>query len=253
MAETITPRAGVRQWSAGTDTVSRTDFNETFANIEDRMALDDQGVHADRPAPGIRGRYWYSTDQKIHYRDTGSAWEVLGGNTLSAKHTATNVSTPAAILQRIAGQSSDILRLINESGQSLSSFTSNGGLKMGGVYITSLLNESVADRIGDASLSAASMTKDQPAAVFRGAANQATNIVETRLSSNAVVSRVDSAGVTHVTSIRKVVDTDPTTDAEYTTRGYVKRAMPTWKIANMSQAQYDALTTKDANTLYIIT
>lgn len=253
MAETITPRAGVRQWSAGTDTVSRSDFNETFANIEDRMALDYQGVHANRPAPGIRGRYWYSTDQKVHYRDTGSAWEVLGGNTFSTKHTATNVSTPAATLERIAGQSSDILRLINESGQSLSSFTSDGGLKMGGVYITSLLNESVADRIGGASLSAASMTKDQPAAVFRGAQGQAANIVETRLSSNAVVSRVDNSGVSHVMSIRKMVDTDPTTDSEYATRGYVTRTMPTWKIRNLTQVQYDALAAKDANTLYVIT
>lgn len=77
MAETRTPRLGLPQWSAGTDSPSRADFNEAFAALEQLGALDLQGTVAARPAPGVRGRYYYATDQGQLSRDDGTAWQPM--------------------------------------------------------------------------------------------------------------------------------------------------------------------------------
>ena len=78
MAFTTTTRFGLPQWSSGSDTVGRTQFNNAFAQIESLAAQDAQGTRAARPAPATRGRYYYATDIGMVYRDTGSAWALVG-------------------------------------------------------------------------------------------------------------------------------------------------------------------------------
>lgn len=38
------------------------------------VAYDNQGTLAQRPAAGVRGRYYFASDNAVLYRDTGTAW-----------------------------------------------------------------------------------------------------------------------------------------------------------------------------------
>lgn len=84
MAETLTPRLGIRRWSADADTPSRAEFDADHATLDDLTAIDLQGTLAARPPAAIRGRYYYATDNGILYRDTGAAWATVGTQDLSA-------------------------------------------------------------------------------------------------------------------------------------------------------------------------
>jgi microcystin-dependent protein len=41
------------------------------------VAFDNQGVLSSRPAPGVRGRYYFATDLGVLYRDDGTAWTAF--------------------------------------------------------------------------------------------------------------------------------------------------------------------------------
>ena len=43
-------------------------------SIPGGVAYDNQGTFAQRPAAGVRGRYYFTTDNGVLYRDTGAAW-----------------------------------------------------------------------------------------------------------------------------------------------------------------------------------
>lgn len=74
MAITYTTRLGLIQWGAGTDPVSRAQFNATFADIEDKAAFDKQSTAIARPSAGVRGTWHYATDTGQFARDDGSNW-----------------------------------------------------------------------------------------------------------------------------------------------------------------------------------
>lgn len=77
MAESTTTRLALPRWTAGGDTLNRVELDTAMANLEDRAAIDVQGTLAARPAPGVRGRYYFADDEPpagVLYRDTGTAW-----------------------------------------------------------------------------------------------------------------------------------------------------------------------------------
>jgi hypothetical protein len=74
MAVTTTTRLGLNNWGAGTDPFTRAQANADHAALDNLAAIDMQGVFSSRPAAGVRGRYYFATDQARLYRDTGSAW-----------------------------------------------------------------------------------------------------------------------------------------------------------------------------------
>lgn len=81
MAVTTTPRVGLTRWSAGTDPLRRSQLDTAMANIEKYlMRAETPGTLAARPAAGIVDRYYYATDVKCLYRDTGAAWEAVGSD-----------------------------------------------------------------------------------------------------------------------------------------------------------------------------
>lgn len=84
MTETRTPRMGQPQWSAGTDSPSRTDFNEAFLNTETRTAYDTGEDYTSLPVTGlVAGRYAMLTvsgDGYSLYRYSGAAWQFVGGS-----------------------------------------------------------------------------------------------------------------------------------------------------------------------------
>jgi len=79
MTETRTARLSLPNWGADTDSPSRADFDEAFNNLEQWTAIDlMDDVLANRPAPEVRGRYFRATDTNAVYRDTGTAWRLIG-------------------------------------------------------------------------------------------------------------------------------------------------------------------------------
>jgi hypothetical protein len=76
MTITSTPRLGLTQWSAGSDSVNHEQFNSDFANLEALVPVYGQGVFASRPTVGVPGRFYFATDTQILYYDTGTAWVI---------------------------------------------------------------------------------------------------------------------------------------------------------------------------------
>lgn len=87
-----------------------------LANALDNAAIDlAEGLLSARPAPSIRGRWYYATDVGILYRDSGSTWRVVGlaPDVVTAAHildgTITNaeISASAAIAESKLALASD--------------------------------------------------------------------------------------------------------------------------------------------------
>lgn len=108
MAKTVTSRMGVTQWSAGTDSPLRTDFNTSFGNIELLSAIDKQDITANRPSAGVRGTFFYDQTTGILYRDTGTAWVVVGSVLRDAVAASSAVGTVPFTAQGQAGQTADV-------------------------------------------------------------------------------------------------------------------------------------------------
>jgi hypothetical protein len=87
MTETRTDRLDLPLWGAGSDSGSRSDFNEAMTKINDRAAWDD-GV-TQNALPGtdlIPGRYQLvvhsGTYRVVYRRHDGGGWDAVGGNTM---------------------------------------------------------------------------------------------------------------------------------------------------------------------------
>lgn len=76
MAVTLTSRLGLPISSSGSDPRqnTRAKFNDLMSLLEDKVAIDMQGLASARPVAGIRGRYYYATDTGVLSRDSGTAW-----------------------------------------------------------------------------------------------------------------------------------------------------------------------------------
>lgn len=88
MAETRTDRFGLVQWGSGSDSPSRFDFNEAYANIEARAALDPGTTYSAMPSTWlVAGRYALvvppggeSAYRTLYRRNDGGTWDYAGGN-----------------------------------------------------------------------------------------------------------------------------------------------------------------------------
>lgn len=78
MAESLTPRLGIKRWTDDLDTPTREDFDEAHRILDLLAAIDLQGTIAARPAAGRVGTYYFSTDESLVYRDNGTAWVTVG-------------------------------------------------------------------------------------------------------------------------------------------------------------------------------
>lgn len=83
MAETLTTRFGLPQWSVGDDAPSRVEFNAAFANIEARAAYDDgasaSAVPTTNLVPGRYARVANTDGSFTLYRRSATVWEYVGG------------------------------------------------------------------------------------------------------------------------------------------------------------------------------
>ncbi len=136
MAESTTPRAGLWQWSAPTDTPNRAEFSESFRKIDDLMAIDMSGLRIDRPAPAIRGRYYTATDTGVIYRDTGTIWVAVGAGLEDAMARPSVAGNVGLVIRGRASQTGDLLQFQNDAGGLLGRVTAAGALLIAGSLLT---------------------------------------------------------------------------------------------------------------------
>lgn len=101
MPGTPTTRYGLPTMAGATDLGSTIDdtFNSAMATIDTKMAGWDSGLESAKPAAGVAGRRWRSTDTGVVWLDIGSAW-ARDFTTTAALGVLTNSSglTPASTL-----------------------------------------------------------------------------------------------------------------------------------------------------------
>lgn len=106
MAVTNGPRFGLTRWSdRATDRPTMTQFDADNQRVEDLAAIDLQVAFlADRPAPGIRGRYCYVLADSALYRDTGSEWRSITETSTAPPTTVGPALAASAGTSRIASK-----------------------------------------------------------------------------------------------------------------------------------------------------
>jgi microcystin-dependent protein len=99
MAESYTPRMGVRRWTADGDTFTRDELDLSFQNIEARAAIFSNGTLAARPAAGTQGKFYLLDSAEPNaairgqlYYDTGSAWVMVQFDLTAILATKANAS-----------------------------------------------------------------------------------------------------------------------------------------------------------------
>jgi microcystin-dependent protein len=113
MAETTTTRLGLHRWSANTDTVDRTEFESSLAQLEALSAIFLEGTRAARPAPGVTGRFYKVKGDTallngMVFYDDGVAWTVVGSNVEDAIVRASAVGTIPLVAKGAAGQTANL-------------------------------------------------------------------------------------------------------------------------------------------------
>jgi microcystin-dependent protein len=123
MAETRTTRFAIPQWSAGTDSGSRADFNEAFLQVETLGALYKQGTLAARPAAAaanqgmfymingdtalLNGLLWYSN---------GATWILVGQYMRDMTVQASVAGNVALIVKAFTSGTADLQQWQNTTG-----------------------------------------------------------------------------------------------------------------------------------------
>src|SRR5215212_6714942 len=72
----LDPRLGIPYPEGGAANDVPKDIKAVVDKIGPIMAADLQGTLAQRPAAGVRGRYYYATDDSL-FRDDGTTWVRL--------------------------------------------------------------------------------------------------------------------------------------------------------------------------------
>lgn len=136
MAEIRTTRMRLVQWTEGTDSPQRVDFNETFGNIETLAAIDQQGAKDSRPTPNKTGMYYFATDEGILYRSDGLTWAVVGSSTLSHLIRAARSDSVSLTIRAITGQTSDLHQIVSAAGATLFRVRPNGDVLAGPLRVS---------------------------------------------------------------------------------------------------------------------
>lgn len=81
MTLSTSPRLGLPRSSADADAAfERAELDGAMGSLESSAALSSNGLRAARPAPGVRDRYYWSTDELRLYYDDGTIWRLLVNN-----------------------------------------------------------------------------------------------------------------------------------------------------------------------------
>lgn len=189
MAITYGTRIGLPKWGAVTDNPSRVGFNDAFEAIENKVALDSQGTKAARPTAGVIGRYYYATDSGVVYRDTGTAWVVVGSKVDSAVTLTNDAAASVALtVNGATGQTANLLNLRQDSSTVLQV---TGAGTIGAKGAGSFGNVAA---FSNTALSVTSVAASGNVAVIRAAASQTGDLLQIQSDTGAVLARVTSVG-----------------------------------------------------------
>lgn len=148
MAESDSPRLGLRRWSAGTDSPSRTEFDTGNANLDLLTAIDKQGTFASRPAPAIRGTYYWDTTNNYLWRDDGAGWFTVGSRVVDSIVANSATGVVPHVINALAGQTANLFEA-KVNGTTKFYVDKDGGISTGpqvGVY-EQLVNTAPATRV----------------------------------------------------------------------------------------------------------
>jgi hypothetical protein len=187
MAETNSPRLNLRRWSASSDTPSRTEFDDSFASLENLVAIDKQGNAGSLPAAGVRGTYHWDTDNELLRRDTGAAWFVVGSKGRDGYFKSSTTASVPFTVDSPTSQSANLFDL-KVDGVAVASVSAAGSFS-GNVFSgkSAAFNN---DTNGNVVLAA------------KGSAGQTANLFELKNNANAVQMSVSNTGVVQSSFMR---------------------------------------------------
>lgn len=180
MAVTTTPRLGLTRWSAGTDPLRRSQIDTSLGNLEAWAMRGEAGTLANRPAAGIRDRYYTDDATGVTYRDSGTAWTVVGANLAGL-----------ATVRGTAGQTGNLTEWRDAAGALLASAAVDGTLT------------------GKA-LAASGLSSTVSPLTAQGASGQSAPLASFRNSAGTEVAAVSATGA-GTFGTTAVTGTDPTT------------------------------------------
>lgn len=138
MAESNSPRLGLRRWSAPTDTFSRAELDTTHGQLEALVMIYREGTLAARPSPSVAGTFYFVKDDptaanngQMFYAN-GVSWTSIGRYTQDGVTRASSSGVVAQAFVAASGQTANIVEWRNSSGSVLSYVTASGG----GVFAT---------------------------------------------------------------------------------------------------------------------
>lgn len=184
MAESTTTRVAVHRWTADSDTPNRSDFDDSFANIESKVAIYAEGAIGSRPAAGVHGKFWASTsgsDSGTLYYDNGTAWVVVGSKLFDASTTASGTSTVPLTANGLSGQTANLFEA-KTNAVTKYSIDPSGNVTMSG-------------QVGTTRVSAVNDTAASAVITGKGAASQTGDLLLLKDSSNATIFKVQASGV----------------------------------------------------------
>lgn len=194
MSKTLTPRFGLTQWGAGTDSPLRTDFNGTFAAIESQAMISQQGVLGSRTAPSAasRGRI-FTVQGEIgsnvylngrQFYDNGTEWVALGSNIVDTISRPSNASLVPLTVQGLDGQSANLQEWKNSGGTVVAAVSPSGaisalGTALGGTTAQRLTQGTAANKVVD---------------LVKAASGQSVDVAQWTASDNSMLAKISSTG-----------------------------------------------------------
>lgn len=105
MAITSSPRLGITRWSDPADPFTRAQMEASNAALDNLAAIDVAGLLASRPAAGVRGRWYATTDAtKQLFREDGTTWHevaLIGDGKTQSLGTTTGTKIGTGTTQKL--------------------------------------------------------------------------------------------------------------------------------------------------------
>ena len=222
MAETSTARFGQKQWSAGTDSPSRADFNESLLNIENRGALGYSGTLAARPvasAANARG-FYLADDTSELFWSTGSAWVSVGSVTRDSTVVSSAANKTPLTVRGFASQSAPLFEVESSTGASQLLVEADGDVLTGSVYQSRMMGASNPNLPIDSALGVGPSNAGQVAIKVRGTTTHTGDLLQFLAGSGgAVIAKVGPDGVATYPKVN--VSSAPVAGTELTNKTYV--------------------------------
>ena len=182
MAVTASTRLGITRWSADSDPFNRTQTDGDHALLDSLTAIDVQDLLANRPAPGVRGKFFSESSASAGlpgttWRDDGSSWRSVGSRIVAASSTDI-----AQIVRGAASQSANMAQYQTSAGAVLTAIDNDGVLLKSSVYTIG--------QNADPTTQLQARAANQRALIVKGFASQSVDIFDVQTSTGTNIFQV---------------------------------------------------------------